>query len=327
MKELLYFFKIAMEGPSFGEEDGGDGGAGGGDSSDDMVEVKIGNETVKVPKESLDSEDSTDSDDESGQSGNNAEGQSKYTEGFNQKIAGKSADEIAEMLHNAEKTITTQGKKLGDATKGKKRDSNTVNIEKKDIDGKITSIESEMEKLDPLVDVDKYAKLQGDLKKLQGSSGKLDDELSDIGLSEKIDAKYNEEYNDTFLKDSRKTYEEWMGVEIEDENWDAIAEKAKEINGLGKLTEESVEAAMILDIGMERYRKILSTQGELNMRTKMGTAGNKTTKMLGTEQHKGGPVNFDELSEKQQTKVIAKMKTPEFRKVFKAQYGRYPEDI
>ena len=87
MKELLYFFKIAMEGPSFGEEDGGDGGAGGGDSSDDMVEVKIGNETVKVPKESLDSEDSTDSDDESGQSGNNAEGQSKYTEGFNENIA------------------------------------------------------------------------------------------------------------------------------------------------------------------------------------------------------------------------------------------------
>jgi hypothetical protein len=316
---MSFIGKTDLEQPNEGTQD-----------SRPTQKVRIGETVVDFPDDLSDPMDSTDPSDE-GESGKDAKGQSRYPEGFTQKYANKSREELLDILHNSEKELGKRGALLeqakSDLTGGtEKRTSKVVDLESKKIEDTLQELKQKLEKdLDPIMSSDEYGKTEKQIQKLEKDLATLTEEKRKLEMKEMVDQKYDEDHNNAFLENARRVVKDETGLDFTDEQWNIIIDKTKEINGIGKLTTDSLEAAVMLAVGRDTYRKILKSEGEIDMRTKMSKAVSNVIPNIGRSAT-AEPIEYKELNDQQKLKVINSLPTEAFIRLCKEE-GINPQTL
>lgn len=263
-------------------------------------------------------EDPEHTDPNEGQSddGKPSEGESdKYPEGFTKKYADKSREDLLKQLYEQEKHIGKQSEKIG-SNRDDERTAETAKQEIKSLDKKIVEQQNKLDEMDAVMDPNDYKEAEKDLQKLKSKYEKLEDELLDLTINERIERKYNEDYNNQMISNARESYKDEMGLDFDEDAWKEIAEHAKKLNGAGKMTAESFESAVMQAIGKDKYRKILSSQSEVNMREKMRKAQSNAVKVAGD---KAAPsaTRIEDMTDEQFSRAMNKLPAKDFIRIAK----------
>lgn len=294
-------------------------------------EVKIGSETVKI-SEDVDLRDpalSTDSEskEEEEQTGSiSAEQLEGLPEGFAEQLKGKSVQDILKDYANSQSHIGKLNTKIGvlqEQASGKDvQTSEQLTTDNNTLMNEIKEKESKLADMNEMVDGDDFVKLNRDIEKLKGKSDKFKSDIEDLKVNELVAERYDKDFNDGALKNMRESLKKDFGLDFEDNVWGALSTKAKEINGAGKISAESMESAVIMTVGAEVYRKTLTTQGEQDLRGKLKKAGEAALPLLTGEGGKGKqPLDYNNLPPAVKSAVVNSLSNKQFQKVFKEKYG------
>jgi len=223
-----------------------------------------------VNEDDTDMEDVDEGSDEPSEDDDNSDEQpvkdTKYSEGFLKKYKGKSADELLDILHNQESFI---GKKTAELSQIKKQQTQgttpTVDNAISELEGKFRALQDEIDKVDIIVDPDKYRDLQKQKDSLQEEKQKLNFKKY---MAEEIALRQN---NQTFDK-VKKYYEDKIKFPIEDEDWETIKGNALSLSRDGILSEEDIDSAVMRAVGREQYLTAIHAQGGKNERQDIATA-------------------------------------------------------
>lgn len=259
----------------------------------EKLKVKIGDLEVEI-----DSEESTGSGEE--QPGSDSKEQSATA-----KYAKMDREQLLAELAKKDTHIT----KLSQQKKGEESlpDANTsegLKIEKQKAVTEMEKVKSELEELDPVMDADKYAETQKRLDKLTKDISDYDSKIQDKIVDERIAAKLDAEFNNEFVAKTRESYKSDLGLEFEDDAWEKIVSDAKSLTGISKMTPEAMEAAMIQNIGRDKYRAVLSAIAEQKARGDIAKAESNSIKVI-TES--GGFRKVSELSDYQKSQILDKV--------------------
>jgi hypothetical protein len=299
--------------------------AGGGGQAEPAVEDKPVYDFETETEEDASPEDSTGP--KAGEPGKADDGELEYSEGFLNKVKGKEKEDLLKMIYEGDKTISSLNQKLADnkkTTPVEAKKAAEVAAEKEKLGKQREQLQAELSELDEYIDKDERVQLQNKLSKLDKQLGTVSKEYEDLLIEEKVAERYNQDFNREIFEQNRKGLQEQLGLTFEDEAWKSIMSKSMEINDGGKLRQESFDAALLLNLGSEKYKKVLTAQGEANFRENLANARGKQVNILGSG--KENVVEFNKLSESEQAKAIQKMTPDQFRKYYHKQYGRYPEN-
>ncbi len=330
MRDLMKL--IRMEVFNCFEEKPTDTGGGGGGGELEPIKIDMGNGNITSLPAGTDLTDplsSTDSETEKEEEQTgiiDEELLKDLPEGFAKQLAGKSVADILKDYANSQSYIgklkTDLGKKQEQLDGGDKRTSEVVSSEINELSKTLKSKESELSELNEMVDGDYFVKLNDEVEKLKGQIGKLNDEAGDLKVDGLLNERYDKDFNTGFFKDQREAYKEAYGLDFEDKIWDAVSEKARLINGGGKVTPESMESAVMMTLGKERYTKILTTNGEQAMRLKLKEAGGKVIPQLDGDAGKGVlPLDYSQLSQPVREKIVNAFPGKQFIKEFEKKTG------
>jgi len=246
--------------------------------------------------------------------------------GIAKTILGKSFKDILAGYVAKETQIGKLGTKLGQQQQqllsDGKRTTQTVSDELKPLTDQMADKQKELEELDELVDEEDYKKVSSSIEKLKAKTKKLENELGDLKITEQIDQRLNAQYNDGAFEKMRGSLQKDFNLQFEDTNWQMLMDRAKEINGPGQITAESMEGAVMEGIGVDKYRSILTNQGEMNMREKLSTASGMTLPLIQGGGDKGKQaLDFNSLPKQVQNKIINSMEGKQFFEYMRKETG------
>ncbi len=251
---------------------------------------------------------------------------SHLPEGVAKQIEGKSLQEVLTSFANAQSFIGKQGTEIGALKKqlgdGDKRTSAKASKEYEDLSKQLKKSEDDLAELDELVDGDDYLSKSKETEVLRKKAEKLKAEISDLKVTEMINVKMDEKFNQTGLVKMRDSLMKDFQMEFDDETWKAVSEKAKLINGPGEITPEAMESAVIMTIGTETYRKTLTSQGEMNMREKLSKASKMEMPLLDGSSGKGKQaLDYNKLPGPIRQQVVNALKSEKFLTLFEKTHG------
>jgi len=313
--------------PEEGAGAGGAGGGGGGGAATTTptgTQIDFGNgQVIDMGSDFGLEAGATDGNDAADQgAGTASEGQPEYTPEFLESIEGKTEKELQAMLFSSQQQISLQGNEIGKLRQISvdKQKPTAVKIGK-DLSTKRTELQNlntKLEELDALDNAAEYADIAKKIGLLNGDISKLEGDHRQAEIDEGVAAKFNEEFNTSFLKDQREAYKK-SGFNFDDDAWTQISEQATKLTD-GKLSKEAMESSLMFNLGFDKYSKIMSTNTETATREKIATAAGKVSTTVGAEKH-NSTLTFANLSPEHQAQVIDNMSPAQYAAYQKRKRG------
>jgi len=226
-------------------------------------------------------------------------------EDFLKTISEKKPEELHRTIYNLEKKLGQQGNELGQLRKEKPVTSDTLKAEQKKLLAESKELEKKLKELDADLDSEDYEKLSKQKEKLHENLSELSEKISDVKMSEKINSAFDEKNNDILLAKTRKDYEESCGMKFSNSEWKNIEQTARKF-GDGLLKDGDIDAAIMKEVGPEKYRATMSLQGEMKARQDMAAAiGKITTSIGGDSKYSDSKIaNVDKLTYAEKAQVL-----------------------
>ena len=184
----------------------------------------------------------------------------------------KSREEIIDMHLNATKKIGEQGDELGKLRKSEdvndlSTDELMSRLSASDLRKGYEAEKAVLAGLDPVMDEDKYIEQTALVDQLQT-------DWLEKNQHEIIEHKFNSTDNEEFIETQREKYKKG-GIEISDDDFKAVTEKAQDYIENGKLTDRGYTKAMLDRFGTDQVLKFYAMSGEKKARSEISSAASK----------------------------------------------------
>ena len=251
-----------------------------------------------------DGEEPTQDDPETGQSSeqdnlsNSEEQQEDTSDQEPDAYQGKSREDLAEMLSNAQSKIGQQGSELGELRKSVETQAEEMtgeealeHLESDDVKVILAEQKSKLNKIDPY---DEDA-----LNEQRELITQLESDLITKTTNEGINARYNQVDNENFIANQQEVFEK-HGVELDDNEFNDVIKQSYTYSQNGKLTE-----------------KHYSMSGEAKARQDIKNASAKTTERVDVRGSGKSAklVNINKLSGQELNKALDNLSIDDLRKL------------
>jgi len=243
-----------------------------------------------------------------------------YSEPFNKKIEGKTADELKSMLYESEKFSGKLGNELGDL-RNFKRDSETpktstdikARIEK--TDSKIATIDAEIKKLDAELDDDEIADLLEKKNHLLQKKADYGTQHMEMFVKEIVEKQGAGEHNQKVSQNARDTFAKDYGQSFSDDDWDAIKGYAESVSKDYRVAEEDYEYALMKALTPAKYKALNRSMAEVNVRNNIEKAETKAVPTIGGKGKSYLTIDIENMSEYALGKELDKLSDTELAKL------------
>lgn len=228
---------------------------------------------------------------------------------------GKSREDLAEMLSNAQSKIGQQGSELGELRK-------TVESQAEEMTGeeafdKLSALEIRNileEQKKGLSEIDPYD--DEALNKQRSLISELEMDFIAKTTTEGINQRYNQVDNESFIDNQKKAFEK-QGVDLDSEEFSDIISRSYDYSQNGKLTDSSISKAMIDIYGVDQMQKHYSMVGEAKARQEIKNAGAKTTERVDVRGSGKSAklVNINNLSGRELSKALDNLSIDDLKRL------------
>ena len=243
------------------------------DKTEDEGRIVVKDDEVYLKVDESDQvAEGTETEPEQGEPGEVIQESAEQEESLDPMYTGKNINDVIEMHQNASKKISEQGDELGQLRQMVKPDEMSpeqifANLSAAQLENGLETEKAKLAGMDPTYDEDEYIQQ----KHLVDSVEK--DWIRKL-QQEAIDSKFNEIDNGVFIGEQKQSFKD-LGIDISDDEFDAVKENAKNYAESGKLTERALHKSLIDKYGVGMVSKYFSMSGEKKAREEITNAKGK----------------------------------------------------
>ena len=230
--------------------------------------------------------------------------------------ANKTREEIIQMHQNAQKKMGEQGDELGqlrELAQNVDELTDTEIFERLTADDIADGVKAEKQKLDEMDPYDTEARTAQ-----QELIRDMEDDLITKRTQESIAARMNTRDNDQFVQKQKQVFKD-QGIDISDEDFNLVSERANDYRENGLLTEKAFHKALVDQYGLDHVVKNLSMKGEQKARADIKKAAAKTTEKVDVKGSGKASklIKISDLSRREMRKSLDNLSVEDLRKLQK----------
>ena len=215
-----------------------------------------------------------DADPEKGESSQELTQSDEYTTDGNKPspFHDKSKDDLVDMVVNAQKMIGDQSSEIGELRKLTAEDEDLSEAEllerlsANDVQEALSTEKAKLDELDPY-DADAVSEQRSLIREMEN-------DLINKRTQEHLESRLNGRDNEAFVSTMKQRFNT-DGIEVSDDEFNAVSERAKGYTENGLLTERAYHKAMIDEFGVEKVAKNYQMSGERKARQDIQNASAK----------------------------------------------------
>jgi hypothetical protein len=215
-----------------------------------------------------------DADPEKGESSQELTQSDEYTTDGNKPspFHDKSKDDLVDMVVNAQKMIGDQSSEIGELRKLTAEDEDLSEAEllerlsANDVQEALSTEKAKLDEIDPY-DADAVSEQRGLIREIEN-------DLINKRTQEHLESRLNGRDNEAFVSTMKQRFNT-DGIEVSDDEFNAVSELAKGYTENGLLTERAYHKAMIDEFGVEKVAKNYQMSGERKARQDIQNASAK----------------------------------------------------
>jgi hypothetical protein len=215
-----------------------------------------------------------DADPEKGESSQELTQSDEYTTDGNKPspFHDKSKDDLVDMVVNAQKMIGDQSSEIGELRKLTAEDEDLSEAEllerlsANDVQDALSTEKAKLDEVDPY-DADAVSEQRSLIREMEN-------DLINKRTQEHLESRLNGRDNEAFVSTMKQRFNT-DGIEVSDDEFNAVSERAKGYTENGLLTERAYHKAMIDEFGVEKVAKNYQMSGERKARQDIQNASAK----------------------------------------------------
>jgi hypothetical protein len=215
-----------------------------------------------------------DADPEKGESSQELTQSDEYTTDGNKPspFHDKSKDDLVDMVVNAQKMIGDQSSEIGELRKLTAKDEDLSEAEllerltANDVQEALSTEKAKLDEVDPY-DADAVSEQRSLIREMEN-------DLINKRTQEHLESRLNGRDNEAFVSTMKQRFND-DGIEVSDDEFTAVSERAKGYTENGLLTESAYHKAMIDEFGVEKVAKNYQMSGERKARQDIQNASAK----------------------------------------------------
>ena len=215
-----------------------------------------------------------DADPEKGESSQELTQSDEYTTDGNKPspFHDKSKDDLVDMVVNAQKMIGDQSSEIGELRKLTAEDEDLSEAEllerlsANDVQEALSTEKAKLDEVDPY-DADAVSEQRSLIREMEN-------DLINKRTQEHLESRLNGRDNEAFVSTMKQRFNT-DGIEVSDDEFTAVSERAKGYTENGLLTERAYHKAMIDEFGVEKVAKNYQMSGERKARQDIQNASAK----------------------------------------------------
>jgi len=215
-----------------------------------------------------------DADPEEGESSQELTQSDEYTTDGNKPspFHDKSKDDLVDMVVNAQKMIGDQSSEIGELRKLTAEDEDLSEAEllerlsANDVQDALSTEKAKLDEIDPY-DADAVSEQRSLIREMEN-------DLINKRTQEHLESRLNGRDNEAFVSTMKQRFND-DGIEVSDDEFNAVSERAKGYTENGLLTERAYHKAMIDEFGVEKVAKNYQMSGERKARQDIQNASAK----------------------------------------------------
>ena len=215
-----------------------------------------------------------DADPEEGESSQELTQSDEYTTDGNKPspFHDKSKDDLVDMVVNAQKMIGDQSSEIGELRKLTAEDEDLSEAEllerlsANDVQDALSTEKAKLDEVDPY-DADAVSEQRSLIREMEN-------DLINKRTQEHLESRLNGRDNEAFVSTMKQRFNT-DGIEVSDDEFNAVSERAKGYTENGLLTERAYHKAMIDEFGVEKVAKNYQMSGERKARQDIQNASAK----------------------------------------------------
>ena len=215
-----------------------------------------------------------DADPEEGESSQELTQSDEYTTDGNKPspFHDKSKDDLVDMVVNAQKMIGDQSNEIGELRKLTAEDEDLSEVEllerlsANDVQDALSTEKAKLDEIDPY-DADAVSEQRSLIREMEN-------DLINKRTQEHLESRLNGRDNEAFVSTMKQRFND-DGIEVSDDEFNAVSELAKGYTENGLLTERAYHKAMIDEFGVEKVAKNYQMSGERKARQDIQNASAK----------------------------------------------------
>ena len=215
-----------------------------------------------------------DADPEEGESSQELTQSDEYTTDGNKPspFHDKSKDDLVDMVVNAQKMIGDQSSEIGELRKLTAEDEDLSEAEllerlsANDVQDALSTEKAKLDEIDPY-DADAVSEQRSLIREMEN-------DLINKRTQEHLESRLNGRDNEAFVSTMKQRFND-DGIEVSDDEFNAVSERAKGYTENGLLTESAYHKAMIDEFGVEKVAKNYQMSGERKARQDIQNASAK----------------------------------------------------
>ena len=215
-----------------------------------------------------------DADPEEGESSQELTQSDEYTTDGNKPspFHDKSKDDLVDMVVNAQKMIGDQSSEIGELRKLTAEDEDLSEAEllerlsANDVQDALSTEKAKLDEIDPY-DADAVSEQRSLIREMEN-------DLINKRTQEHLESRLNGRDNEAFVSTMKQRFND-DGIEVSDDEFNAVSELAKGYTENGLLTERAYHKAMIDEFGVEKVAKNYQMSGERKARQDIQNASAK----------------------------------------------------
>ena len=215
-----------------------------------------------------------DADPEKGESSQELTQSDEYTTDGNKPspFHDKSKDDLVDMVVNAQKMIGDQSSEIGELRKLTAEDEDLSEAEllerlsANDVQDALSTEKAKLDEIDPY-DADAVSEQRSLIREMEN-------DLINKRTQEHLESRLNGRDNEAFVSTMKQRFNT-DGIEVSDDEFNAVSERAKGYTENGLLTERAYHKAMIDEFGVDKVAKNYQMSGERKARQDIQNASAK----------------------------------------------------
>ena len=215
-----------------------------------------------------------DADPEEGESSQELTQSDEYTTDGNKPspFHDKSKDDLVDMVVNAQKMIGDQSNEIGELRKLTAEDEDLSEVEllerlsANDVQDALSTEKAKLDEIDPY-DADAVSEQRSLIREMEN-------DLINKRTQEHLESRLNGRDNEAFVSTMKQRFND-DGIEVSDDEFNAVSELAKGYTENGLLTERAYHKAMIDEFGVDKVAKNYQMSGERKARQDIQNASAK----------------------------------------------------
>ena len=258
-----------------------------------------------------------DADPEKGESSQELTQSDEYTTDGNKPspFHDKSKDDLVDMVVNAQKMIGDQSSEIGELRKLTAEDedlSETELLERlsaNDVQEALSTEKAKLDEVDPY-DADAVSEQRSLIREMEN-------DLINKRTQEHLESRLNGRDNEAFVSTMKQRFNT-DGIEVSDDEFTAVSERAKGYTENGLLTERAYHKAMIDEFGVDKVAKNYQMSGERKARQDIQNASAKQVEKVdvrGTGKN-AKLVRVADLSQKELRSTLDNLSVDELQKLY-----------